>query len=124
MVAIGRRIATWVLLSNYLFAVTAASLFHNHRPDACGHDGDRGRMIATADGGGGLLVGERENHVASSPEHGCAVCQFLSQKVAPTRPVEALHVEAMPQFTTEAPPVVVARSSLRLQRTRAPPLGA
>ena len=124
MVAVDRRIATWMLLASYLFAVTAANLFHNHRPDACGHEGDRGRVVATADGVGGVLLGEGEDHVARSPEQGCAVCQFLSQKVAPTRAGEARHAEALPQSTTEAPSVVMARSSLRLQRTRAPPLGA
>ena len=124
MVAVDRRIATWMLLSSYLFAVTAANLFHNHRPDACGHDGDRDSVVATADGGGGVLVGEGEDHVASSPEHGWAVCQFLAQKVAPARAVEARHAEALPQSTTETPPVLAASSSIRLQRSRAPPLDA
>ena len=122
MVAVGRRIATWLLLSSYLFAVTAANFFHNHGPDVCGHDGDRGGASATAEGG--VFVGESENHVASSPEHGCAVCQFLSQKVAPTRAVEAIHAEAVPQSTAKTPSVVAASFSLRLQRTRAPPLWA
>ena len=124
MVALGRRIATWVLLSSYLFAVTAANLFHNHGPGLCGHDGDRGGVIAAGNGGGGVSIGASENHAASSSEHGCAVCQFLSQKVAPTRAVEAIHAEALPPSTLKTPPVVVARASLRLQRTRAPPLGA
>ena len=30
MVAVGRRCATWVLLTGYLFAVTAAHCFHEH----------------------------------------------------------------------------------------------
>jgi hypothetical protein len=124
MVAVGRRIATWVLLSSYLFVVTAANFFHNHGSGVCGHDGDRDAVVATPVDGGGALVGEGEAHVASSSGHGCAVCQFLSQKVAPTRPTEGFHAEALPQSTIETPPVVAARSSLRLQRTRAPPLGA
>jgi hypothetical protein len=122
MVAAGRRITTWVLLTSYLFLLTAAHFFHQHRPDACGHDEDQDRTVAVLDGDGSIVKGQER--VADSAGHGCVICQFLSQKVAPGRPVEAFRAEVLRESAIAASPAAPARPALLLERTRAPPLVA
>src|SRR3990167_7813494 len=122
MVRARRGFVVWPLLAGYLFAVTAATSFHEHgktawldrtaSQHACdgyrhadlegwhGQDGtDFGARVAVERGG---------DPFACSSEHSCAVCQFLSQKVLPARPLGATCCEPLRELTVSCSPAQVA----------------
>jgi len=134
MASSGRRIAAWVLLASYLFAVTAANSFHDHRPreqadhePACRHalsthphEGIDGRAIVTRDGRG-VAIGRSGGLFAACSDGACPVCHFLLLKLLPMRPVESVRAEALRETPVAAQPLAAVRPPLLLQRSRAPP---
>jgi len=134
MASNGRRIAAWLSLASYLFAVTAANSFHDHGPqeqadhepacrDALSADPDHGidgRAIATRDGRC-IAIARTSGHLAACSDDACAVCHFLLLKLLPMRPVESLHAEALRETPGAAQPLAAVRPPLLLQRSRAPP---
>jgi len=134
MVSNRRRIATWLFLSSYLFAVTAASSFHNHGARDCADHGSAccdalsthpdvgidGRVVAAPDGRS-AAVARSSGHRAACSDGACPVCQFLLLKLVPVRPVESIHVQALRETAVAARPLAAVRPPLLLQRSRAPP---
>ena len=133
MASNGRRIAAWLSLASYLFAVTAANSFHDHGPQeqadhepACHalsmhpHEGIDGRAIATGDGRGAAMARSGGLPAACS-DGACPVCHFLLLKLLPMRPVESVRAEALRETPGAAQPLAAVRPPLLLQRSRAPP---
>lgn len=134
MASNGRRIAAWLSLASYLFAVTAANSFHDHGPreqadhePACRHalsthpdEGIDGWPVATRDGRGAAIA-RSGGHFTACSDGACPVCHFLLLKLLPMRAVESLHAEALRETAVAAQPLAAVRPPLLLQRSRAPP---
>ena len=134
MASNGRRIAAWISLASYLFAVTAASSFHDHGPqEQADHEpacrdalsahpdhGIDGGAIATRDGRC-VAVARNGGHLAACSDGVCPVCHFLLLKLLPMRPVESVRAEALRETPVAAQPLAAVRPPLLLQRSRAPP---
>jgi hypothetical protein len=122
-----RRIATWLLLASYLFAVTAASSLHDH--GNCGHDAKHHHSIADARdtvgasprGDARAALGRDGFALVHSPDDACPVCQFLAQKFAPVRPAVQIRIEALPCDAIVARSLPAASRPLSVHHSRAPP---
>ena len=138
MPAVVRRFATWLLLASYLFAVTAANSFHDHGvcqqaqgdagngPDHGGSNDDCGQAADAVPLDGGLSgTLSRADCLRVHPsDQSCSVCQFLSHKLVPMRPVESIHVEALTESAVAARPLAVPCRPLLVHHSRAPPSAA
>jgi hypothetical protein len=130
----GRRFAVWLVLAGYLFSVTVAMSFHDHGqagPFHAGSHGDRDghpdvefslrHAQRGTDSGARVAVG-RGDDSSATPSHGsCVVCQFLSQKVLPTRSIGAVCSEPLRTVTALRLPVVDVAAPVRIHHSRAPP---
>ncbi len=96
------RIAAFLVLANYVLALTVGGSFHLHGDASCGRGNGRcfslsGKLTAPradhpSDGAGCCAPHDPATEgtlVASRQFEKCPVCQFLAQKPVPTRPVEA-----------------------------------
>jgi hypothetical protein len=133
MASNGRRIAVWISLASYLFAVTAANSLHDHglrdegdHGSACRHalstHSDHGmdlRAMGPCDGRCAAVA--RSSGPLAACSDGCPVCNFLLLKLLPMRPVESVHAEALRETAVAAQPLAAVRAPLLLQRSRAPP---
>jgi hypothetical protein len=134
MVFCGRRIAVWLLLAGYLFSVTAAASFHDHdragrlgpeshhRGDGHRHaDIDPWHAASGTDFGSRVAMGRGEGPSACSSHDACVVCQFLSQKVLPTRPIAAACSEPLRAVSVFRLPITDVAAPVRIHHSRAPP---
>lgn len=129
-----RRPFVLLLVAGFLLTVTVAGSLHRHghfAPDfrgAClaGHletqVGSHATCLETSVSGRtagiGGLGGES---CAFHGPHGCPFCQFLSQKVSPSRAFEMVRVEPLRERAPQAQAVCATASPVRFERCRAPP---
>ena len=117
MVSAVRRISTWLLLAGYLLSVTAAGSFHRHGDRPCSRSTTAGACQVF--GGAWDLSGS-----ASSGEEGCAVCQFLAQKVLPVQVTDAPVWTDVSTGVARVHPARAVAGETLLERSRAPPSAA
>jgi len=125
-----RRHVVWLLLSGYLFSITAASYFHDHGkagwfgPAVCRLACDVSLQAGESLCGGADCASQAaagRGCVEHSTEDCCAVCRFLAQKVAAEPPIEPAHSAPLCDRAISAGRSYPIRAAVSLHYSRAPP---
>lgn len=129
-----RRITALLLLSGYLFSITAALAIHRHADPissrcACEEDGHNHEDYGGEDhdvpsrhhpgfpGSQGPALGA----LVHSADHECPICHFHAQKLTATPRIEVSAWTDLRQAAVQPRPVRPFDLPLPVQRSRAPP---
>jgi len=105
-----RDLATAMLVANYVLAVTAGALFHDH-----------GHRHQGEEGAGHLLA---PGWARSAEGHGdgrCSICEFLAQKPIPAHPIEEVACTAATEERPRVAPLLLTFDLPSTRHIRAPP---
>ena len=105
-----RDLATLLLLANYVLAVTAGALFHQHGHQ---HVGEQGAGNRLAPG----WACSAENH----DDEQCSICEFLAQKPIPAQQIEEAACAPLVEQRAAAAPIPLTFDVPSTRHIRAPP---
>lgn len=97
-----RNAVTLLVLACYALSLTVGGWFHDHHPGiepgdpSCCHGESHAENSGARhpDHDGALPFAQRGGGAVEAA-HGCAVCQFLSQRIVPARPTQEIQTAAV-----------------------------